>query len=402
MKKVALFTSYFKVGQNMSGMGYRAWEFAQTLSKYYEINIIVPQDSDFINSKNISFTTLNNSNLEKIIKNSDVVFTLPEVDNDVLITAAKLNKLIISDITYNPIESLEKDSIRSSENKKVRYEEIVKQYKLQLLVSDLIVVESHEQRLFMLGALMSLGRIEFLNYERSIDFSHLICEIPVGFNKSGLEKINKKRSKKDNSEKVLLWNGGIWNHYDPSPIIKAMKIVTKIDPKVKLMFMYCSPTKITTDTQSAINLSKKLGLYNKNIFFNEDIITYKTRDALLLSSRAIVCSHPYAIDAMIMRRLRFRDAILYTLPMLTTRGGSLSDIIEKLGIGITFKNDDTESIASDILNIVKNKKYYKKLKDNLKNAQKTFLLENNIKDLLKFIDSGNKAPDTKGVNNVIL
>lgn len=401
MKKIALFTSYFKVGQNMSGMGYRAWEFAQTLSRYYEINIIVPQNSDFINSKNTSFTTLNDSNLEEIIKNSDVIFTLPEVGKDVLVTAAKLNKPIVSDITYNPIESLEKDAVRFSENREGKYEEIVKQYKLQLSMSDLIIVESHEQKLFMLGVLMSLGRIEFHNYERSIDFNHLICEIPIGFNKSELEKVNKKRSKKDNSEKILLWNGGIWNHYDPTPIIKAMKIVVKQDPDIKLIFMYCSPTKITTDARNAIDLSKKLDLYNKNVFFNEDIITYDTRDSLLLSSKAIVCSNPYAIDAMIMRRLRFRDAILYMLPMLTTKGGSLSDVIEKLGIGIAFKNDDVEFIAESILNIINNNSYYKKLKSNLKKAQDIFLLENNIKDLVKFIDSGSKAPDAQGAYNPI-
>lgn len=395
MKNIAIFTSFFKVEQNMSGMGYRAWEFAQVLSKYHKVNLVLPRESDFKTQKNITFTVLDESNCEEIVRSSDVIFALPEVNNDVLIAASKMGKVIISDITYNPIEALEKDSMRLSEEKDDKYQIILDQYKIQLLLSDLIIVESHEQRLFMLGALMALDRVEFNNYMRSIDFSHLITEIPVGFNKYSLNKVNKQRSSDDNSEKLLLWNGGIWNHYDPTPIIKAMNLVTKKDPGVKLMFMYCSPTKLTTDAKMAIDLSKKLGLYNKNIFFNEDAINYKERDRLLLSAKCIVCANPYAIDAMIMRRLRFRDSLLYTLPMLTTSKGSLPDVIEKFDIGYTFENENVEDIAKKILTLVNDKKRFDKLKENLVKVQSKFLMENNMKELLRFIKANKKAPDTK-------
>lgn len=394
MKKIAIFTSYFKIGQNMSGMGYRTWEFAQTLANYYKINLVVPQESDFGHSKNISFTVLNSSNIEKLIKNVDIVFTLPEVNDEVLLTAARLNKVIISDIAYNPIESLEKDAIKKTTDKERKYNDILKQYILQLLVSDLIIVESHEQRLFMLGALMALGRINYVNYYKSIDFSHLVCEIPIGFNKFALDRINKIRSKKSNSEKVILWNGGLWNHYDPIPIIKALKVAIKKDSEIKLIFMYSSPSKITSVAKKTIMLSKKLGLYNKNIFFRQDVITYRERDNILLSSKALICSNPYSVDAMIMRRLRFRDALIYELPILTSKGGSLPDVIEKLKIGVVFENNDINSIAKSILKIISDKDYYKKLKNNLRKAQKSFILENNINPLLKFIDSGKKTPDT--------
>lgn len=394
MKQIAIFTSFFKIEQNMSGMGYRAWEFAQVLAKYHKVILVIPRETDFKETSNISFVVASEQVIDTIINKADVILTLPEVSKDILIKASIANKIIISDITYNPIEALEKDAIKLSKERDIEYKAVLDQYKLHLLVSDLIIVESHEQELFMLGALMSLGRIEFSNYKRSIDFSHLITKIPVGFNRFSLKRVATQREETDHSTKVLLWNGGIWNHYDPTPIVKAMQQVIKRSPDVKLLFMYCSSTKMTTDAKNAIKLSKKLGLYETSIIFNKDIITYKERDKLFLHSRAIVCANPYAIDAMIMRRLRFRDSLLYELPMMTSKGGSLPDIIEKMDIGITFDNNDIKSITGHILKLVEDEKYYSQLRANIKKAQSIFLLENNIDNLLRFIEVGKKAPDT--------
>jgi glycosyltransferase involved in cell wall biosynthesis len=99
--------------------------------------------------------------------------------------------------------------------------------------------------------------------------------------------------------------------------------------------------------QLAINLSQELGLYNKTIFFG-DWVPYEQRGAYLGEGDISVITHQAHIETHFSYRTRVLDSIWLGIPLIITKGDSMSDMVEGNAIGLTVPPCNAEALAEAI------------------------------------------------------
>ena len=96
------------------------------------------------------------------------------------------------------------------------------------------------------------------------------------------------------SDKLIVWSGGLWDWLDPLTLIKAMGLLEKTHPDIKLFFFGTQhPNSLVSGMKmpkTAMDLSCALGLYNKTIFFG-DWVPYDQRGAYLAEADLSIVTH---------------------------------------------------------------------------------------------------------------
>ncbi|WP_258189047.1 glycosyltransferase [Candidatus Hakubella thermalkaliphila] len=76
-------------------------------------------------------------------------------------------------------------------------------------------------------------------------------------------------------------------------------------------------------------------------------------------------SHPEHIETRFAFRTRVLDYIWAHLPIITTKGDSLSDLVEEEGLGLAVKETDVEAMVEAILRMASDKEFYQSCVQNL-------------------------------------
>jgi glycosyltransferase involved in cell wall biosynthesis len=145
-----------------------------------------------------------------------------------------------------------------------------------LYYGDFYICASERQRDFWIGMLAALNRVNPYSYNQDPDLRKLIDVVPFGL--PGNKPVQTKKVLKGiidgikNDDFVIIWGGGIYNWFDPLTLIKAMAQVGKKRNDIKLFFMgikhpdpQVKKLQLVNDT---MDLAKKLGVLDKNVFFN--------------------------------------------------------------------------------------------------------------------------------------
>jgi glycosyltransferase involved in cell wall biosynthesis len=159
-------------------------------------------------------------------------------------------------------------------------------------------------------------------------------------------------------DKVLLWSGGIWDWFDPLTIIKAMQQIRAEHSDVKLFFMGVkSPNPqvpLMPMAQAAQDLAKELGLLGQTVFFAEEWVKYEERGNYLSEADAAVSAHFDSIETRFSFRTRILDNFWAALPILTTAGDPLAELIAAQGAGLALPYENVDSWARAIVEITGN------------------------------------------------
>ena len=162
------------------------------------------------------------------------------------------------------------------------------------------------------------------------------------------------------SDKVLLWTGGIWGHFDGKVLMRAMNRLQSRRPDIKLVFFgtqHPNPNipemKESLDTRQ---LAQKYGILNKTVFFQDGWVDYPNRIDYLLEADAAVSTHKASIETELSHRTRILDHLLATLPTISTRGDYFSDeVIEREELGLVVPPDDERALEDAIVQILESK-----------------------------------------------
>ena len=390
------------VSPQMAGPAIRAWEMAHHLAKSQSVRLVaakatIDPPSDF------ELHVLSHRDLTRHLEWADIVifqgFILhlyPEV--------AESGKILVADI-YDPfhLENLEMLNVdRSPLDERLAVAEsdlnVINQ---QLSLCDYFICASPKQRDFWLGQLTALGRINLFTYENDPSLQSLVDVVPFGVSpEPPVKKRPVLKGVVDGigiNDKVILWGGGVYNWFDPLTVIRAVDQVRHERPDVKLFFLGMSHPNPDVPKMrmgaEAISLARELGIEGKHVFFNHGWVPYEDRADFLLESDIGVSCHLEHIETTYSFRTRVLDYIWAGLPVIVTRGDSLSVIVEESGLGLTVAPSDVDGFASALIRMLDDEDLLRESQLNIDKIRPTLTWERALQPLEAFCRRPTQASD---------
>jgi len=355
MKNI-LMISGDRVDINMGGVGVRNWELAQALSKDFKVTLAIPNPTELESQdfRLVSFD-LANGDLRELAAGVDGIV----LHGFVLHFHPYLGELGIPLAVDLYVPSLFESLVwhdRDDWDAWIpAYEEYCRVQADLIRAGDFFFCASERQRDYWLGWLHSQKRINPHTYRQDPSLRKILDVVPFGLpnekpqaSRPVLRGIHPGISQTD---KLILWSGGLWDWLDPLTLIQAMAKLQPKHPDLKLYFLGTRhPNPAVSGMEmpdKAIRLSQELGLYDRSVFFG-DWTPYHERQFYLLESDLAVISHLAHIETHFSFRTRVLDCIWAGLPLIITEGDAMSDLVKTEGLGYTVPAGDVEAMANAI------------------------------------------------------
>jgi len=402
LKRVLLISNDV-IGERMAGPGIRFWEFAKALSKAHKVTLAVPNRNPPTGYSGFDICTYGykGRELQELARSADAIV----FQGFVLHFHPFLRELdvpLVVDI-YDPfvLENIQFYSHNRSIHERVMlHGSDLGVLNDQLKAGDFFICASEKQRDFWIGTLLALGRVNPHTYDNDQTLQKLIGVVPFGIpseppqhTKQVLKGVHKTIRKAD---RVILWGGGIWDWFDPCTLIRAMARIVDQRDDVKLFFMGVKhPNPLLPEMRGpteAIQLSKELGLYDKFIFFNE-WVPYEERQNYLLEADVGVSLHLDHVETRFSFRTRLLDYIWAGLPIVTTRGDCMSELVEQYDLGKVVDCEDVEQVARALLELLDTPDLRESYRPNFEKTRGQLTWERVVQPLINFCANPHFAPD---------
>lgn len=392
------------IGESMAGPAIRSWEFATQLSKKHNVTIISPYKTQ-LKSKHFVLKKYTNKVFEREIQKADFLI-VQKIQPKIAKLAQNHNTRIIID-AYDPISVESIEALRYEKmNKRIAINnKLLLEQSISLMYANSIICASEKQRDFWLGALSGLDKITPGMYDKDNSLRNLIDVVPFGLSSEPPTK-SKSSGLRDKfglskDDFVVLWGGGIWNWFDPLSVIHAVNTLRDKIP-IKLIFMGIDHPNPAIPrmpmVKKSIELSDKLELTNKCVFFNEGWVPYKQRQNFLLDANVGVSTHYDHLETRFSFRTRILDYMWAQLPIVATKGDSFAEIIEENNLGIVVDYNSSDSIANAFNYLYRNKEDYLKIQKNLRKISLEFHWENCVKPIDNIIEYWTQNEPEKAMN----
>ncbi|UCC65357.1 MAG: glycosyltransferase [Anaerolineae bacterium] len=394
-----LIVSHDVVDHCMAGPAIRAWEFARQLGAHNEVTLAIPNETS-LTGEGFVLIRYDRQGLRELAAeaNCTIVAGLTLAQHPFL---RQVSPVLVVDI-YDPfvLENLQLFAEQSMNLRLEDHQRLARAMNNQLLQGDFFICASEEQRDYWLGALSALGRIAPYTYDADPTLRALIDVVPFGL-PDALPQHRQPVIKGilpgiGLDDKVLLWNGGIYNWLDPLTLIRAVAEVSKQRDDVRLFFMGVKhpnprvhPMRMA---KRAMHLSDELGLTDKTVFFN-DWVPYEERENYLLEADLGISLHLPHIETHFAFRTRLLDCLWAGLPMIVTSGDTLARLVCEHALGCVVAPEDVENVAGAILALLAEPGARARRAAQFTLVRQRFSWDRAIEPLARFCAAPRPAPD---------
>jgi hypothetical protein len=140
-------------------------------------------------------------------------------------------------------------------------------------------------------------------------------------------------------------------------------------------------------------LAKDLGLLDRHVFFHPTWVPYEDRHNYLLEANVGVSTHFDCVETRFSFRTRLLDYIWAGLPIVTTKGDSLSGYVASHGLGSVLNYEDVPQMVESLLSLLQMPNAKATLQENFARAAQSLTWEQVARPLLRFCSDPRKAPD---------
>jgi glycosyltransferase involved in cell wall biosynthesis len=365
------------IAAKMAGPAIRAFELAKAMSDDCEVTLAAPSPSVF--PEDLPFFT-RETQLEgdeafehELAKFNVVVVQLWPIHRTRYL-AGRVKRLVLD--MYCPVylESLEASRGQDDRSRAAWHGWMATEIANALKAADYILCASERQRDMLLGAMMVSGRIEPHTYAEDGTYRSVIDVVPYGTPED--PPVSTKRVMKGilpgikETDKVLLWGGGVWNWLDPMTAIKAVEKIAETRDDVKLVFMSLSRSHAAdridfSAAAQALKYARDRDLEDKCVFFQTDWIPYDGRADYLLEADLGISTHTDHLETRFSLRSRLLDCVWAGLPIVATRGDASAEWIEQRGLGKTVDFENVDELAAACIELLDNRELYQEVQGNL-------------------------------------
>lgn len=364
--------SHQPVTRSMAGPSIRCWEFARALAGEAEVRLLAPAPS---NLEPTGFT---------LVEYGDEGPLAGVEDCDVIICQGfalslyprlkQLGRHLVVDM-YVPmaLEALEQNAALKPDRRRDAFAQTLAALVDQALAGDFFICASERQRDYWLGLLTAVGRVNPEAYAGDDCLRGLIDVVPFGVSgeqpQAGAPVLKGVHPAIGADDKLVLWGGGIYNWLDPLTPIQALGLLREQRPDIKLYFMgtrHPDPhVPHMTIYDEAVELSRSLGLLDETVFFNDQWVPYEQRASYLLEADIGVSANRNHIETRFSFRTRILDYIWAGLPIVTTDGDVLSDLVRERGLGLVASSNDAAALAGALEELLDDQALRRRCEGNL-------------------------------------
>jgi glycosyltransferase involved in cell wall biosynthesis len=343
----------------MAGPAIRAWEIARRLGTEHEVVLATfgkcAREGDGFSARRVEV-----SGFRELVEWSEVVIiqgfvaaTFPWLQT--------INRCIVFDL-YDPfhIESLEVERYKSLGERDASLSFALRELGAQIARGDLFLCASRRQRDLWIGQLAASGRINPITYDADPSLGSLVQIVPFGTSDS--PPVRKGAAIKGVvpgialTDKVILWGGGVYNWFDPLTLVRAVDVLRRRIPEVRLYFLGMKhPNPDVPEMRVAARcraLADELGLTDVHVFFNEEWVAYEDRAGYLLDADlGVSCHYPY-LETEFSFRTRILDYLWAGLPIVSTAGDAFAELIDREGLGRTVPAEDVDALVDALEHVL--------------------------------------------------
>lgn len=222
-------------------------------------------------------------------------------------------------------------------------------WRLQMTQGDLFLCSSPEQRLYYLGWLTALGRVNPLALEHDPALAKLIVEVPFG---TPDEAPPPRRTRAEllpgiDEDAPVLYFGGLYDWYDPGVALAALPRLLARDPRTVLVFVDhphrdLMPGSVAGRTRLE---AERRGWLGNQVRF-EPWRPFDDRFALAQAADLALVTHVPGLEADLSLRTRLVDLLWLGLPVIATAGGTMARVVAERCAGAVVPAGDPAALAA--------------------------------------------------------
>jgi glycosyltransferase involved in cell wall biosynthesis len=232
-------------------------------------------------------------------------------------------------------------------------------WRLQMGRGDLFLCSSEEQRLFYLGWLSALGRVNPLIVDDDPRLQKLIVELPFGTPDAEAPTPPPRHEVLPgvDDDAPVLYFGGIYDWYEPATVLDAMPALLERDPRTVLVFVEHPHPELTPlgEAGRVRALAEERGWLGSTVLF-EPWRPYDRRFEIAQVADVAVVTHRPGLETDLSLRTRLVDLMWLGLPMVVTEGGTMARVVAETGAGLVVPRGDGGAVAAAVTELLGDEK----------------------------------------------
>jgi glycosyltransferase involved in cell wall biosynthesis len=353
-----LFISQDVLGRSMAGPGIRTYHLSRILAEYMPTVVALPNqvaaDAPPNGAEYRSFDLNDWATLAPLVAQSSVVIAQGDIANIFQELGSASAAIVIDGYTPYLAEHLATwrhlPVAAQMPHWQLRLQMLDRQYR----TGDFFLCASERQRDWWLGLLEAYGRINPATLHDDPALRRLLDVVPYGLRSEPIQHTRRVIRGVwpgiGDTDKVLLWGGGLWPWLDPLTAIHAVARLWSQRQDIRLIFpgtRHPNPAveNMPTHTAAAKALATELGLTDKAVFFG-DWIPYEDWDNVLLESDVALSLHFDTLETRLAFRTRIFDYIRAGVPSIVSAGDVTAEIITRHRLGIVTPVADAGAVAA--------------------------------------------------------
>lgn len=343
MRRVALLSSE-PVRPAMGGIGVRYLELALRLpTSGFDVVLVSPAAAEETAACGLDPARVRRyaaGRLAELLADRDVVVAQGQLANDLVLAAPAIpvaidlyDPWLVENLHYAPRLGL--DPYRNDHASWV----------LQLARGDFFLCSSSEQRLFYLGFLAALGRVNPRRVAADPTLERLIGLVPFGCESPSRPHRPLLPARTAGERRILF--GGVYDWYDVATFADALERLA-IPRWSALVVRHPNPE--STPQRAFAELEREVrrrSRLTESVRFL-DWVPAERRHDLLAEVDVLAAPHRASLESELAFRTRFLDALSVGCPVVASRGGSLARLLEAHGAGWVVPVGDVAALAAAI------------------------------------------------------
>jgi glycosyltransferase involved in cell wall biosynthesis len=350
------------IGGQMSARGIRQFEVGKALAAHCDVTFASSADHND-EQQGVSIARCRSrAQFRALLKRHDVLYTLG-LNSDRFLDVVRSGICVVLDI-YTPLayEILESWPEVPASLLSQMHRRVVKWTNAQLALADFIICTNEKQRDMWLGVLNAIGRVTADASRRNPNLRELIDVSPFGIPEQPPARNGRPLRalipQLGSDDFILIWSSKILAWQDPVTLLRAMHLLQKDEPRIRLVFLGIGPIPqpgkpglfdpASLRTREAIQTAAELGLAGSSVFFLTERIPYREIGSFYLDADAAVATYPDSLETRFCLGSRILDYVWAGLPMVVSGDDLQRQFVEDQRLGIGVRPGDPVALADAI------------------------------------------------------